>query len=126
MTHPILIAEDDQNMRELCIEAFERAGLPVITARNGRDAVALALEHHPAIILMDIQMPIMDGHEAMRKIREDEHWGSHAKVIYLTNFSDPEHVYEAVQNRSVDFIVKAHTPINEIVNRVRIAMYSDT
>lgn len=120
----ILIAEDDENTRELCKEAFTKANLPVIVAKNGREAVRLALAHHPSVILMDIMMPEMNGHEAVQKIREDD-WGRTAKIIYLTNFSEPENVYRAIRNGPDDFIVKAHTSIHDIVNHARVAMHAD-
>lgn len=118
----ILLVDDDMVLREMYRFAFSEAGLQVITATDGTEAIALALEHHPSIILMDIDMPKMDGYEAMKKIREDD-WGRTAKVIYLSNYSAPENVYAAVSLKPEDYIVKASHDIKEIVNRVRTAMY---
>lgn len=118
----ILLVDDDMVLREMYRFAFSEAGLHVITATDGTEAIALALEHHPSIILMDIDMPQMDGYEAMKKIREDV-WGRTAKVIYLSNYSAPENVYAAVSLNPEDYIVKASHDIKEIVNRVRTAMY---
>lgn len=118
----ILLIEDDQNIRELYAEALTVAGMTVIAAQTGEAGIKIALERHPALILMDIALPNMDGHAAVRKIREDA-WGRHAKVIYLTNYSEPANVVEAVSQKAEDYIVKANTPIKEIVNKVRTAMY---
>jgi two-component system, OmpR family, KDP operon response regulator KdpE len=118
----ILLVDDDMVLREMYRFAFSEAGLNVITAKDGTEAIALALEHHPSIILMDIDMPQMDGYESMKKIREDA-WGRTAKVIYLTNYSAPADVYAAVSLKPEDYIVKASHEIKEIVNRVRTAMY---
>lgn len=118
----ILLVDDDMVLREMYRFAFTEAGLNVITAKDGTEAIALALEHHPSIILMDIDMPQMDGYESMKKIREDA-WGRTAKVIYLTNYSAPADVYAAVSLKPEDYIVKASHDIKEIVNRVRTAMY---
>lgn len=118
----ILLVDDDMVLREMYRFAFSEAGLNVLTAKDGDEAITLALEHHPTIILMDIDMPHLDGYEAMKKIREDA-WGRTAKVIYLTNYSAPINVYEAVSLKPEDYIMKASHDIKEIVNRVRTAMY---
>ena len=120
----VLLAEDDSAIQDMMQHALSEAGFRVITTDNGADAVTLALAEHPDVILIDIEMPGLDGHEAVRQIRADR-WGATARVIYLTNFSEPEDVYHAVTNRSAEFIVKANTPVREIINHVRLASYSD-
>lgn len=122
-TGSVLVVDDDQNIRDLYTSAFDLAGLKVFAAGSGADAIKLALEHHPDIILMDIMMPDMNGHETVDKIREDS-WGRHAKIIYLTNLSDAENVVHAVERKSDEYIVKANTDVKEVVNRARAAMYS--
>lgn len=119
----ILIIEDDKNIRELYKTALEAAGLSVLTAENGEVGLKLALEKHPAVTLLDIMMPGMDGHEVAQKIRLDA-WGRHAKIIFLTNFSDAENVVHAVKEGSEKYIVKANTEIKEVVNTVRTAMHT--
>jgi CheY-like chemotaxis protein len=118
----ILLVDDDAVLREMYRFAFTEAGINVLTAKDGTEAISIALTEHPSIILMDIDMPGIDGHSAMRKIREDD-WGRTAKVIYLTNYSAPVNVVEAVALRPEDYIVKASVDVKEVVNRVRTAMY---
>ena len=118
----ILLADDDQAIRELYELALTNAGLEVITAKNGTEAVSLALTHHPAVILMDIMMPHMDGETAVDKIRADT-WGKTAHIIYLTNMSDPQHVAKAFTQKPEEYIIKAQTDVKEVVNKVRTAMY---
>lgn len=123
-TSSILIVEDEQSLREMYTDAFAAAGINVMTATNGADGVALALEKHPSIILMDIMMPgDLNGHEAVAKIRADQ-WGRSAKVIFLTNMSDAENVVEAVGKGSIDYIIKANVTPKEMVNQVRMALGS--
>ena len=117
----ILIVEDDENIRTLYKDAFELQEMTVLTGENGQEGVRLALEHHPDVILMDIMMPIMDGHQAMQRIRLDE-WGRNAKVIFLTNFSDAENVVHAVEEGTEEYIVKANTSIKDMVNQVCLVM----
>ena len=118
----ILIIEDDTAIRELYADALQLAGLEVLQARSGKAGVEMALTHHPAVILVDIMMPEMDGHEVVQKIRIDR-WGKKAKVIYLTNFSEPVNVVKAFEQNPEEYIVKANTDVKEVVNKVRTAMH---
>lgn len=117
----VLIVEDDENIRELYKAAFGAAKMEVFTAANGIEGVNLALKHHPDAILMDIMMPVMNGHDAVNKIRNDA-WGKNVTVVYLTNMSDAENVVYAVKQGSSEYIIKANMTPREVVNHVRMAM----
>ncbi len=119
----VLVVEDDMDMRELSTEALTAAGLKVLTAEDGAVGIELALTHHPKVILLDINMPVMSGHEVMTRLRNDL-WGRDAKVIFLTNFSNPQDIFKAVEQGSEEYIIKAHTSLQEIVQKVRIAMHT--
>jgi CheY-like chemotaxis protein len=121
----VLLIENEQSIRELFAMALIKAGFNIVMAENGQQGVAQAFKHHPDLILLDIDMPIMNGHEAAEKIRQDE-WGKHARIVFLTNHSDPQSVAHAVMLKPEDYIVKANVPISEIVNQVRIAAYGDS
>lgn len=117
-TQSVLVVEDDENIRSLYATALEAAGLIVHVAENGAVGVKKALEHQPDVILMDIMMPGINGHEAVEKIRLDS-WGKDAKVVFLTNMSDAENVVKAVEAGSDEYIVKVHATPKEVVNKVR-------
>lgn len=117
-TATILTVEDDSDLREAIAAALGNAGFTVLSAANGAEGVTLALKHHPDVILMDINMPELNGHEAVEKIREDV-WGQHAKVIFLTSLSAAENIVHAVESGSEAYIVKPHTSLSEIVQKVR-------
>ena len=119
----VLICEDDDDLREAVATGLKDAGMEVLTAKNGEEGASLALSHQPSLILMDIQMPVMDGHQAVQKIRADE-WGKNAKVIYLTSLSDAENVVYAVEKGSDDYLVKPHVSLKELVNKVRLAIHA--
>ena len=114
----VLIVEDDESIRTLYSEALSLAGLVVDTAATGTEDVTLALEQHPDVILMDITLPDISGHKAVEKIRLDK-WGRTAKVIFLTNHSDPKNIAEAVAGGSEEYIIKVHATPKEVVNTVR-------
>jgi CheY-like chemotaxis protein len=69
----VLVVEDDVPLRQLFkLQLCKTPGLCVETAADGEEAVRLARELHPDVILMDIVMPVVDGFEAMRRLMEDE------------------------------------------------------
>mgnify|MGYP000904555870 CR=1 FL=1 len=59
--HTILIVEDDNNQRALYQEEFHDEGYRVLAAADGREAIALAQQQHPDLVVLDINMPVMDG-----------------------------------------------------------------
>lgn len=66
----ILVADDDADVRELVVFRLERAGYEVITAADGEEAVALALNHKPDLCVVDVMMPKLDGFEVTERLRE--------------------------------------------------------
>jgi DNA-binding response OmpR family regulator len=121
----VLLVEDEQTLRELYAMTLIKAGFTICMAKDGEQGSRLALEKHPDLILLDLDMPVMNGHQAAEKIRLDS-WGRTARIIFLTNHSDPQNVAHAVMQKPEEYIVKAHTPIHEIVNQVRIAVYGNS
>lgn len=71
MTPRILIIEDNEKNLILLRDLLEYHGYTVITARNGEEGVRLAQERHPDLILMDLQMPVLDGYGALEALRGD-------------------------------------------------------
>lgn len=92
-------------------------------AGNGEEAVRLARQHSPDIVLMDIRMPGLDGLQATRQITSDERLGS-LRVIILTTFELDEYVFEAVRAGASGFLVK-HTEPVEMVRAVRVVASGD-
>ncbi len=82
----ILLAEDDPMAFEVVADYLTEKGYRVITASNGAEALERAQREHPALILMDTQMPVMDGLEATHRIRADAEL-KHIPVIALTGLA---------------------------------------
>ncbi|MBI4826047.1 MAG: response regulator [Nitrospirae bacterium] len=82
----ILVVEDNKKNRRLIVDVLKYYKYEVIEAENGEDAVKSAFEQLPDLILMDIQMPVMDGFTALKLLREDPATRD-IKVIALTSFA---------------------------------------
>ncbi|WP_457089976.1 response regulator [Microvirga sp. P5_D2] len=67
----ILIVEDTEDNRQILRDLLTNAGFDIVEAHDGEAAVEAASEFHPDLILMDIQLPIMNGYEAIRRIKAD-------------------------------------------------------
>jgi two-component system, cell cycle response regulator DivK len=86
MTKCILIVEDQEDNRIILRRLLSKAGYDLIEAMNGEDGVALALSKRPDLILMDIQLPIVDGYEATRRIKSNAELRS-IPVIAVTSYA---------------------------------------
>jgi two-component system cell cycle response regulator DivK len=91
MSKTILLAEDDEDNRDLVEFVIARSGLDVTmhTAENGQIAVELARAQKPDLILMDMQMPVMDGYTAVSIIKADPEL-HHIPIIAFTALARPE------------------------------------
>jgi CheY-like chemotaxis protein len=68
---PLLLVEDHALNRDMLTRRLSRAGISVITAGDGSEALGLMRREHPAVVLMDMNLPVMDGWTACREARED-------------------------------------------------------
>ena len=71
MANAILVADDDPDILSIVSMSLETQGYTVHKASNGREAVDLAREHHPDLILMDMMMPVVSGYEAVGELKAD-------------------------------------------------------
>ena len=117
----ILIVEDEIDMREAIATALENEGFHVVTAANGQEGVQKAIEFEPDLILLDLLMPIMDGHTALKMIRESE-WGQTAKVMILTAMDDVANLGSAYEAGILDYITKSEISLSDLVLKVKNAV----
>src|SRR3954451_17526473 len=84
----ILIAEDELSIATLLRDMLEDEGYAVLLARNGQEALALLGIHHPALVLTDVMMPILDGFALCRAIQANPAYQA-IPVIVMSSMSDP-------------------------------------
>lgn len=106
MAFRILIAEDDDSFLELIARLLERDGRFAVAgrARNGRDAVELAAADTPDAVVIDIEMPVMDGVEATRALREAE---PELPIVAVSGHDYEERVLEIRRAGADDYVRKA-------------------
>ena len=116
----IQIVDDNAQYRELLVSILELHGFQTISANNGRDAVELAIEYQPALVLMDLNMPGMNGFEATRAI----HAHRHGRKIPIVAVSGDCSAYGfelcAIEVGFIDFLAKPfeQESLLEIVTKV--------
>jgi CheY-like chemotaxis protein len=92
----LLLAEDDEFSRDMLLRRLQKAGYEMIAACNGKEALLAARQHHPDLILMDLDMPVMDGKTAIRALKSDPHTFK-IPVLVLTAHATPNYVADAVE-----------------------------
>lgn len=80
---PVLVVEDNEKNMKLFRDVLQATGYATLEATSGEDALALAQSENPALVLMDVQLPGMDGIEALGRLRQDERTAS-IPVLALT------------------------------------------
>lgn len=115
----ILVVDDDDNLRSVLIDKLEASGFETAGATNGKEGLMKALEWRPDVILLDILMPIMNGQEMLRKLREGDEWGKKVKVILLTVVEDTTVIAQAVQDGSFAYLIKTDQSMDKIIEKVK-------
>ena len=119
----ILVVDDDDNLRNILIDAITNAGFDVAGAANGEEGLQKALESHPDAIMLDVMMPKMNGWQVLDKLRADE-WGKKAKVIMLTSLGQMENVAQAMDKKVLTYIVKSDLDLNNIASTLNTVINS--
>ncbi len=114
----ILIVDDDNDLREALKAALTQDGHTLFEARDGVEGLQCAEKEHPDLILLDIQMPKMDGHEMLKHVRRST-WGKDVHVLFLTNSDDAANITYGVTEEGNDYIIKSQIDLADIRKRVK-------
>ena len=116
----VLVAEDDQDVRELLVDALFDAGYDVIEAKDGGAALERAVQERPDLVLLDIWMPVLDGFQVLGKLREDPATES-VPVILLTALPASQGERQAMKLGALQYITKPWEP-GVLETTVRVAL----
>jgi len=114
----VLIVEDDKFLCKMLGDKLAQVGFSVLEAYDGEEALRMAQDERPALILLDIVMPIMDGVTMLKKLRESVE-GREIQVIILTNLGDSDDVENAVKEGVHDYLVKTQWLPDDLVKKVK-------
>jgi DNA-binding response OmpR family regulator len=117
----IAIIEDDTTINQMYRMKFEADGFDVQIADNGKRGVAMVESFQPDLILLDLQMPEMNGAEALEIIRKND-WGKDIPVIILTNLGEEESPKQLRGLGIHSYIVKADLTPRQVVSRAKEAL----
>ena len=118
MSLKVLIIEDETPLRHELMQAFVVEGFSVFEAENGSLGLNLAFRILPDIILLDINMPEMNGLEMLQELRNYK-WGKSIPVIMLTNETANEAMEQATLQGAVDYLVKTEWKSIDVAKKAR-------
>lgn len=114
----IVIVEDDQAISQMYRIKFETEGYDVETAENGKVGLDVIKRTKPAIVLLDVMMPEMNGDEVLEKLRASD-WGKDVKVIVLTNMGEQELSPKIREHNVEAVILKADMTPRQVAELVK-------
>jgi two-component system, cell cycle response regulator DivK len=109
MTRRILLVEDTEDNREIVRDLMDSVGYELLEANDGAAGLAMATKHKPDLILMDIQLPVMDGYEVTRRIKADPAlW--HIPIIAVTSYALSGDEAKTREAGCDDYVAKPFSP----------------
>ena len=115
MNKKILIVEDSKSYLLIISQKLTEEGFDVVTAENGEEGLVAVKNEKPDLILLDIDMPVMDGITMSKELKKT---GNEAPIIFLTNMGDLKHISDATET-AADYIIKSDLNTEGIVVRVK-------
>lgn len=119
----ILIVEDEKDLVTLLSKALEKEDFEVIYARNGVDGLSMAKEYTPDIVLLDLDIPGIDGLTVLEKLREDEK-SKNIPVIIFSNSADVSDLSKAIDQGVLCYLVKSNWKIEDVIKKIKEVLHS--
>lgn len=117
----VLIVDDAATVLQFQKFVLEKEGYDILTASNGQEGLDAALANKPSVILLDIMMPVMDGIECCRRLRENGDT-RRTPIIMVTTRSEVDKVEAAKEAGCTDYVFK---PVNPQILKTKIKQYLD-
>jgi CheY-like chemotaxis protein len=115
----VLVADDDAVSLYLLRHCLDTAGFRVVSAQDGREALALMQQEAPALVILDVMMPVMDGMEVLRHAKADAALRD-IPVLVLTSREQDTDILDAVKLGAADYLVKPFVPSEFLARVARI------
>lgn len=126
----ILLIDDEKDFREILSAKLKAAGFGIAEAVNGKEGVSKAKEMKPDLILLDLNMPVMNGAETLLRFKSDPDL-ENFKIVFLTNYGEPQKEMERVDEKfaqeagALDYIRKTDD-LDKITEEVKNILYAPT
>jgi two-component system cell cycle response regulator DivK len=117
MTKSILVVEDQEDNRQILRDLLSTGDYELIEAENGQEALDALATKRPDLILMDIQLPVMDGYEATRRIKANPDWKS-IPIIVVTSYALSGDAEKARAAGCDDYVTKPYSP-RQLLAKIR-------
>jgi DNA-binding NarL/FixJ family response regulator len=114
----VLVVDDSPDTLRMLTDALEEAGMTVLVALEGSQALTIVTKITPDVILMDAVMPSMDGFEACRALKRNKML-THVPVIFMTGLSETQDIVKGLEAGGVDYVTKPIVP-DELLARIRV------
>ncbi|MEW6730435.1 MAG: response regulator [Acidobacteriota bacterium] len=120
MGRNILVVDDEQDLLDLMEIILEAEGFSVTKAVNGREALTKVQHQHPDLILLDVMMPVMDGWEVLKTLKNNEETAQ-IPVVMVTAKIGPEDRQRGLREGASEYICKPFAP-REVINRIKVLL----
>ena len=117
MTKKILVVEDQEDNRQILRDLLGATDYQMVEAENGQEALEAVAKHKPDLILMDIQLPVMDGYEATRRIKSNPEWKA-IPIIVVTSYALSGDAEKARAAGCDDYVTKPYSP-RQLLAKIR-------
>ncbi len=114
----ILIVEDDRFLVKAYQIKFKKAGFEIITAANGQTGLEMIKKEAPALVILDLMLPKMNGFEVLKILKADEKT-KHIPVLILSNLGQESDKEKALAWGAAEYLVKTDYKLEEIVEKIK-------
>ena len=114
----ILICEDEEFVARSYVKRLKLEGYNVLHAHNGEESLALMREEKPDLVLLDLMMPLKNGFEVLKEVRDDDELKK-LKIIVASNLGQKSDIEEAMNLGAIDYIIKSNVSLRELVEKIQ-------